>query len=248
MSAANNLPAALDLAAAGWEIFPCEPVDVPEKGIEAKEPATVNGHLVATTDRDQIEHWWGERPHYLIGLRVPENMIVLDNDPRNGGKLSALPPLPRTLTSWSGRGDGGCHKFFTRPEGKLTSSRLPKGIDLKTHSGYVIAPPSLHPATGQPYRWEHATVALLPYAVVEMLRPKPRPAYTGPVSGSGKGLINYVRNAKPGERHNALLWACFRAQESGILDKIADALESASIESGHDEKDARSTVESVVGS
>jgi hypothetical protein len=27
------------------------------------------------------------------------------------------------------------------------------GLDLKGHDGYVVLPPSRHPATGQPYRW-----------------------------------------------------------------------------------------------
>jgi len=55
--------------------------------------------------------------------------------------------------SLSGRGDGGHHRWFLHPAGDLPAARLGAGLDVKTHSGYVLLPPSRHPATGQPYQW-----------------------------------------------------------------------------------------------
>jgi hypothetical protein len=80
---------------------------------------------------------------------VPAGCIVLDPDPRKGGTVAALEeanggPLPKTLTTWTGRNDGGCHLYFIRPAGRLTSTRLPKGVDLKAN-GYVIVPRAFIP-------------------------------------------------------------------------------------------------------
>lgn len=157
MTAPQMINAALELAAAGWPVFPCK-----WTGPHAKAPITVNGHLDATTDPAKIKTWWGKWPYAMTGARVPDSCIVIDIDPRNGGNLAELEsltgPLPATLTAWSGRNDGGRRLYYMRPAGPTTCTSLPKGIDLKIN-GYCIVPPSLHPVTGQPYRWEHHPVA-----------------------------------------------------------------------------------------
>jgi hypothetical protein len=136
---------ALELAANGWAVFPCK-----WRGEEAKAPLTINGHHTASRDPDLIRAWWRGWPKAMIGAAVPDSLLVIDVDPRNGGDLEALTDLvgamPETLTAWSGRNDGGRHLYFLRPHGPLTSTRLPEGIDLKIN-GYMIMPPSIHPAT-----------------------------------------------------------------------------------------------------
>ena len=142
---------ALEGAAAGFEVFP----------LNGKAPAIPGGRgcLDATTDPTAVRAMWTPRPHANIGVRVPVGQVVIDVDPRNGGDkgLELLEvihgPLPATRTALSGRGDGGSHRYFLAPDGPVTSSRLPKGVDLKNRGGYVVAPPSLHPDTGQPYVW-----------------------------------------------------------------------------------------------
>jgi hypothetical protein len=112
-----------------------------------------------------IKEWWTRWPNAMIGAAVPDSCVVIDIDPRNGGSSEELEtlvgPLPDTLTVWSGRNDGGRHLYFRRPAGELTGTRLPRGIDLKVR-GYMIMPPSVHPVTGRPYRWERRPVAALP--------------------------------------------------------------------------------------
>lgn len=179
------LDAALDLAAQGWAVFPCHWV-----GSRAKSPITVHGHHDATRDPDVIRSWWSRWSRAMIGASVPEALVVLDVDPRNGGDLAELGKLagsiPETLTVWSGRGDGGRHLYFRRPTGPLTSTRLPAGIDLKV-AGYCIVPPSIHPATGRAYRWEHRPVVPMPRRLRELLRQPGRGAAT--TSGrTGRGL------------------------------------------------------------
>jgi hypothetical protein len=103
-------------------------------------------------------------------------------------------PLPVTRVSVSGRGDGGQHRWFLHPGGRLSAARLGAGVDLKTHAGYVLLPPSRHPATGQPYAWAEPTLepAALPAAWRRLLTPAParvpaarRPSL--PLGRAGKG-------------------------------------------------------------
>jgi hypothetical protein len=98
-----------------------------------------HGHGVhdATTDVTTIASWWGgQYSGCNIGGRVPDSMFVLDVDPRNGGLESLAEmrakhgSLPETLMTLSGRGDGGCHRFYRRPPGRL-SSKLLGGTDKR---------------------------------------------------------------------------------------------------------------------
>jgi hypothetical protein len=79
------IDAALELAAAAWEIFPCRP-----SGPQAKSPLTLRGHHDATMDPDVIKAWWLRWPDAMIGAVVPDTCIVIDVDPRNGGDLEKL--------------------------------------------------------------------------------------------------------------------------------------------------------------
>jgi hypothetical protein len=234
----------LTLAAAGWEIFPCK-----WTGPAAKAPLTVNGHHGATTNPDKIKLWWDRWPYAMIGAKVPDSAVVIDIDPRNGGSLEALETitgaLPATLTAWSGRNDGGRHLYFERPAGQLTSTKLPAGIDLKVN-GYCILPPSIHPATGEPYRWGHHEVAAVPHALRELLRPASRPitVYRGN-GGNGAGLVRTVAEAPEGKRNDILYWAARSARDDGILDQVADELFIAAVTAGETESKARRTIDSA---
>ncbi len=165
--------AALAYAAAGYEVFPLRG-KLPRANCPACEPRSpryrphhaagcthelCHGLYAATSDPARVGRWWARWPAANIGARVPRVLLVLDVDPRHDGhqRLAELEarhgPLPATRTSYSGRGDGGQHRWFLHPGGDLSAARLGAGLDVKTHSGYVLLPPSRHPATGQPYRW-----------------------------------------------------------------------------------------------
>jgi hypothetical protein len=239
------IDAALDLAAAAWEVFPCRPT-----GPQAKSPLTLHGHHDATMDPDVIKACWLRWPDAMIGAPVPDTLLVIDVDPRNGGSLQELEsltgPLPPTLTVWSGRNDGGRHLYYMRPAGLLTSTRLPQGIDLKAN-GYCIVPPSIHPSTGQRYRWEEHPVAELPYQLRELLRPAPQPVrtYRSGSAGSSAALIRTVAAAPERQRNKVLFWASCRAVDNGAIDQIADELVVTAVSNGLPEPEARRTVASA---
>lgn len=202
---------AVEYAIRNWPVFP----------LNGKIPA-IPGHeggkgvLDATTDLDTVVAWWsGRYADRNIGLRVPEAIVVIDVDPRNGG-LEALAeietrqgPLPETLTTWSGRGDGGRHLYFRRPPGQLTATRLGDGIDVKTSSGYVVAAPSIHPDTGNRYIRVDAPVAAPPAWLIHLLA---KPPVHRPV-------------ARPLRRWRSLYDGCSTADAYGNNSSWAEILE-----------------------
>ena len=191
MSADVLATAAVEYAEHHWPVFPLRgkvpaipnphPQGSPER-LSCKGECGQYGHGLfdATTDAAVVITWWsGRYARANIGVRVPESMIVIDIDPRHGGDetLAALEAkhgkLPDTLTTISGRGDGGRHLYFRRPPGKLSARRLGPGIDVKTHLGYVVGAPSIHPETGQPYTRIDRPVAAPPGWLIELLGPEP---------------------------------------------------------------------------
>lgn len=181
---------AIERAVNHWKVFPLNgklpaiPNPHPRGSWErqrCKGQCGMHGHgvLDATDDVATVARWWGDRYRGCnIGGRVPESMFVLDSDPRHGGDrtLAVLEqqfgPLPETLTTVSGRGDGGCHLFYRRPPGKLTIKRIKTfgdGVDLKTTSGYVVLPPSVHPDTGNPYVTVERKVSAPPPWLIDLL-------------------------------------------------------------------------------
>ncbi len=231
--------AALGLVGLGWRVLP----------LDGKVPLTAHGAHDATCDPERVRAWWTRWPSANIGAVVPDMLVVLDVDPRNGGlegldELAADEPIPATLTAWSGRGDAGRHLYFLRPAGQLTSAGLPAGIDLKA-SGYCVVPPSAHPATGRPYLWDEHEIAPLPPRLRARLRPPPpRPAPLS-ANGDGRPLVEFVARQPEGNRNHGLYWAACRAAEDGALDRIAGELVAAAVAAGLDETSARRTVGSA---
>ena len=186
---------AIELAVRGWRVFPLtgkipaianpHPRGSTER-LTCKGECGQDGHgvLDATTDLDTVAGWWsGRYDGANIGVRLADDVVVIDVDPRNGGAESVATlterygPLPETLTAISGRGDGGCHRYYRRPFGTLTSKHLGAGIDVKTSAGYVVVPPSIHPDTGRAYTWVEHPIVDPPGWLVDLLRPPaPEPA------------------------------------------------------------------------
>jgi len=225
----------------GWKVFPLKgkiPA-IPSAhgaGSPCRGECGQHGHGYhdATTDQQTIEQWWRRFPNANIGLACrPNGLAVVDVDPRNGGRVTLREiehrhgPLPRTLTSVTG--SCGLHIVYADP-GCALPGKLGAGIDVKVN-GYIVAPPSLHPDTGQPYWWagdgrfDHELQPwpdfLMPPQPV--IRPH-RPRVGADASGfaSLTGLVRVVLEAVEGERNSLLYWAARRAAEHVGAGKFSD--------------------------
>lgn len=124
--------AAVELAEAGWPVFPVD--------LTTKRPKTKHGHLEATTDVPQVRRW-----HKLFdhdgGIATPtgNGLLVIDVDPRNGGRIPEWAPKTLTVKTQS----GGYHLYYKINEDiKSRASLFGPGVDSKGRGGYVLVPPS----------------------------------------------------------------------------------------------------------
>jgi hypothetical protein len=124
--AKSCLEAALDYARRGWPVFPvwwaedgrcaCGKAKCQHPAKHPLGKLAPNGRNSATKDLETIERWWGEYPKANIGIPTgPESgLVILDEDPRNGGDISKLPGnMPFTPTVFTG-GDGE-HFYLKHP-------------------------------------------------------------------------------------------------------------------------------------
>lgn len=161
-------------------------------------------------------------PGLNVGAEIPTGFLVLDVDPRNGGDEAAramvedlfenstfLDLLTSTFTVRTG--GGGWHLYFTHGKGEKLVGSLKQygpGIDIKkAPGGYVVAPGSVHPDTG-----EHYTILENGYE----LDPQPLPAEIRDL------LVKEIRNPleqpfhKPGNAPHPL-WGLTSPAELGTL-------------------------------
>lgn len=146
------LDAALVYAALGWHVFPLR---VRGKTPLIGKPQGGSGFHDATVDREQIEAWWGACPQANIGISTgPSGLIVIDLDGDEGeaawrdvlGAIGKVTPTARVKTA------RGQHIYYKCPSGLVVPSSSGKGIDVRAETGYVLAPPSVHPS-GHVYEW-----------------------------------------------------------------------------------------------
>jgi putative DNA primase/helicase len=153
------LTAAIRYAKRGWKVFP----------LDGKRPYEgTNGFHDASTDLKQIRRWWKEYPSANVGLACDHQRgpIVIDLDKPNANEVSAKDfiaelDLPETRSAQSRK--GRLHLYFDAPIDPIEITRRIRpfkhdsgkkyALDILGTGGYVVAPPSIHPDTGQPYRW-----------------------------------------------------------------------------------------------
>ncbi|HSJ43619.1 MAG TPA: bifunctional DNA primase/polymerase [Euzebyales bacterium] len=254
--------AAVDYAAAGWQVFPLStrggrkaplfpsPHDGPGHGCHGQCGRLGHGFYDATSDPDTVSQWWTRHPNAVIGGRIAHHLLVLDVDRHGGGEdtlqffEAAYHPLPATLTCYSGRGDGGRHLYWLRPPTpgwRLSGAKLRPGIDLIHHTlRYVVLPPSSHPKTGQPYWWDDPTVTPAEppawlAALVTPPRSQPVSTFTRTASNGVAALVGHVRRLSPEEgtgRHDTVLWALCEAYEAGAGEADIEAICQAAVSVG----------------
>ncbi|ONH34960.1 bifunctional DNA primase/polymerase [Protofrankia sp. BMG5.30] len=163
---------------------------------------TCHGFYAATTDPARIHAMLTAIPTGLLAVRTGalSGLVVVDIDPRHGGRLDRALMTP---TATVATGGGGWHLYYRHPGTPVPSRPLPGhvGIDIKADGGYVTAPPSRHPTTGRPYQWAGSRpVEEMPPALLTLCQTPPAPPHPSsapassasrPVPQHGGGGISY---------------------------------------------------------
>jgi Bifunctional DNA primase/polymerase, N-terminal/Virulence-associated protein E len=219
---------ALELARAGWPVFPCQ-----HRLNGCKRPLTPHGWKDATTDPLLVETWWRQWPEAMIGVppgkRIGLWVLDVDVNPDKGidgaAALARLEaehgPLPRTLESRTPR--GGRHLLFKWDPARPISNRrgtLPDGIDVRGHGGYFIVPPSRR-EDGASYRWENLQDEPVeaPEWLCDLIRLKPERTATAANLSTGAPEETYARVALEGAARDAA--AAPRGKRNDTLNAVA---------------------------
>jgi len=224
---------AISYAERGWPVFLLGRTKRPLANCDAckdagsHDPAgcdclTCHGFYAATTDPGRITAMIARHPAGMLAIRAGRGsgLCVVDIDPRNGGAIDCELMTP---TATVATGGGGWHLYYRHP-GTPVGAKLPDrpGVDIKADGGYVVAPPSIHPATRRPYRWVGGRpVDEMPPALVEACRPVPALTVTAPTGPTpvrrARGIsspaallrahLDAVANAPEGRRRTTLYGA-----------------------------------------
>lgn len=281
------LSAALDYAARGWPVFmlgrskrpvanctPCREADDTHDR-EACPCLTCHGFYAASTDPDRVAAILAAVPTGQLALRTgaASGTVVVDVDPGHGGRTTMADLINRGLlppTRWVATGSGGAHLYYRHPGHPVRCSQgnpgigLGPGIDVKADGGYVVLPPSVHPRTGRPYRWQPGRgMEEMPPALVAACEPPapaappPAPA-AGPITVRPAGGISYpdrlltvlldrVTGAPEGTRRATLYGAArgvARMVTAGAIDPAdaITALTDAGRQAEQTERDIRAAI------
>jgi replicative DNA helicase len=199
--------AALEYARNGHSVFPVQ---------HNKDPwgdVCPNGFKNANTDPKIINGFWHQHPDAYVALwpRQDEAVIDVEGPGHHADGLPNFEELQRQLGSLDGHPiatttSGGLHIFGSHDLALDEIAAHPSpGIDVKTHSGYVVAPP----APGR--QWVTplgAELLKFPQAWQEWMR-KPKPIITArrlsEPSGDGDDIyINAAVRNELDELHNTL--------------------------------------------
>jgi hypothetical protein len=114
--------------------------------------------------------------------------------------------------------------------------------------GYLVAPGSIHPVTGKPYRIHRdAPIAPLPPHLRRLIAQPTFVAPTAPVPASGDrwdGLVKTVTDAQEGNRNGVLFWAAARAAADNAPAAVYSALAAAAHQIGLGATEIRQTIQS----
>ena len=146
--------AAIKYAQEGMKVIP----------LNKKIPITgSHGYKDGTTNEQQIEEWWEQKPSYDVGLVLNPGNFVLDIDRKEGvedgfdslkklyDEMPELEDLCKKTVAVA-TGGGGRHFYFSLPKDVvLTRSAgvVGKGLDIITDKSYIVAPPSAHESGGR---------------------------------------------------------------------------------------------------
>lgn len=136
----------------GWSLIP----------LKGKRPAVAwKQYQGRQPDNSELYEWFGEGKYSNLGIvcgTVSGGLLVVDWDDLNAYNGWALEHPELADTKRVETGNGGRHAYYQIRDGKGLSTQAfswkDKGAgEIRFNGGQVVAPPSIHPDTGRPYRW-----------------------------------------------------------------------------------------------
>lgn len=123
--------------------------------LHGKRPATSwKAYQDRHANRDDVADWrdWFPRMNVGIVTGAISGIVVVDFDSDAAFTSWQQAGLPtRTPTVITGRGR---HLYFAHPGNTRTNRQaIMERVDVRGDGGMVVAPPSIHPTTGEPYQW-----------------------------------------------------------------------------------------------
>jgi hypothetical protein len=180
---------------------------------------------------DEIRYW-SSRADFGIAIVTGKlsGLVVIDCDSKADAEwaLARFPKSP--LMVHTGGGRGGLHIYFRQPDTVIGNRAKihSRAIDVRGEGGYVIAPPSKHPVTGQHYTWaSFGDYALeeIPVLDAALLGTTTRSMNNGGGSiRDGAAYIRSIRAISGQGGHNATFRAACRLRDSGMRREEALAI------------------------
>ncbi len=205
-------------------------------GVRSKFPAISKelggrGFYDATTDEVQIRKWWTENPNFNIGIRTGKisNLFVLDVDEDPAEGKYGYRSLAKSRKKWDTvetllvkTGGGGEHWFFTFPEnsGLTQGVEFDSGLDFRNETGYIVAPGSIHPETGEAYAFANdLPLATVPQALLDQIWEHKNEKKSTPVKKKPKEgeVVSRSFSATKGGRNSHITQRAGFFKQQGVL-------------------------------
>jgi Bifunctional DNA primase/polymerase, N-terminal len=242
-----RLHQALEYAARGWPVFPCN--------VGQKTPATPHGYRDATTDPEQITTWFTRNPLWNLAVATgapgPDVLDVDEHGPAGNG-YAAFATLSKAglvdgAAAYVRTPSGGLHAYFRGSDQR--NGHLPAHhLDFRSRGGYVLAPPSR--VDSKPYQLIRAVDANggLDWATVTaLLEPQRKTARPQPHPDPGQDLSHlaqWVAAQPEGNRNAGLFWAANRALDAHSAADLSP-LATAARQAGLGKREIARTLESA---
>lgn len=133
-----------------------------------KRPPLKDWQNKATTDPATITAWYKKWPDYGVGFvtgAASGGVVVIDCDQHPERGIKGIDLLeewqlengffPETWEAVSG--SGGKHLFFKAEDNPKRQQHLfDNQVDFQADGALIVLPPTIHPKTGKPYRWQRS--------------------------------------------------------------------------------------------
>lgn len=153
---------------------------------------------------DELRSWWNQTPNANVGLAMGRGTFVVDVDGPEGHAALRANGIDLEYTDAPIVETGKGRHYYFSGEAPDRIGVLEK-VDVRSHGGFVVAPPSVH-ASGVTYQWLHpitdAGLPTAPVTVRALLARPTKPSTPGPTPSTDNWLESALSGVSEGGRDN----------------------------------------------